>query len=328
MLVSVVYSLTCFLATFVGSMTGFGAGILLMMGWQIFSLLNLPHQLDYVSVVQLGTIVSLVFQLPLGGISIYNGLVPWKDLLCFFPSFAASFYLSSALMLHTDETLLRKLLGMLFILIALQKFCSVAWQWTQPPKDRSPTPMSLLRQVGWFLTGLFSGVSGGLFSVAGPPVIIYIDLIHMPKEQVRALMYCSGIPMLCVRLIQLVVTHKFRPDWVVDASALLIVPVAALLGNKMHHLISQEHCIRCLFALILVSGVSMVMDLRGGGVWALVFSGVVGGSLLGMFGLLVGVTLCRTDQPKYTVLNLREEIEPPKDGTLRIDQSQCVNTDC
>jgi uncharacterized membrane protein YfcA len=157
------------LASYVQNLTGFAFGLILL---GLVGLLHLAPLADVTNVVSILTLVNLVVLLRAG--------LPPVDWRSFLPTLAASLVgvgLGVALLNWMSDNVVQGLRALLGATIVLAAALLVA-----QPRTRE----QLSGRGAFAFTGLLSGVMGGVFSTAGPPLVFHYYRQPMPLAQVRA----------------------------------------------------------------------------------------------------------------------------------------------
>ena len=170
-------------ATFTQTITGFGFGIVAMIFLPSFLLYTESNILSAI----LSTITSLLIVLVL------LKHVNWKNII--FPLLGSTVtnYLAVSFMKNTENEILILILGIVLFLLSIYFFL-----FSDKVKIR-PTWYSGL------IAGLISGVMGGLFSISGPPVVVYSiqseDNVDKYLATISAYFVLSGIITIITKAI-------------------------------------------------------------------------------------------------------------------------------
>jgi len=109
------------------------------------------------------------------------------------------------------------------------------------------------------LVGLASGVMSGISGVYGPPLIVYLVALRLPKEEFVAaisLMYFLG----SVTLYSTLALHGVLTGPVLIASALGAAVVAGMMviAGKLRHRIDEARYRKLILGLLIVLGLDMI----------------------------------------------------------------------
>ena len=220
-------------ASLTQSVTGFGFGIVAM----IF----LPHLLLYTeanvlsSMLGLCTSVLVVFAL--------RRFVTWKNLI--FPligSFIANYFAISFVKRAKNETL-TLLLGIALLLLSVYFFF-----FSGKIKIR-PT---------WYaglIAGLLSGVLGGLFSIGGPPVVIYYlqseeDTNHY-MATLSSYFVLSGVTSISMKAASGFVTPTVLIGFAIGLFGML---AGSFLGKRIRNGVNPKALRKAVYGVMAVSG--------------------------------------------------------------------------
>ncbi len=186
----------CIGASFVFRMTGFGFGIFIMT--------VLPYLMpSYGEATALSGLLALSMSV---AVSIrMRKFVSWKRLWPMLLTFAVTSALCICLLKRMDDVLLRRILGVMLILVAIYfAFFSTRIRLRQ----NMPT------QVG---AGAISGLMGGFFGMQGPPAVLYFVTSEPDKDHYLAMIQvylCLGnVIMTLVRAKNGFVTRTVGLDY-------------------------------------------------------------------------------------------------------------------
>jgi uncharacterized membrane protein YfcA len=110
------------------------------------------------------------------------------------------------------------------------------------------------------IAGCLSGLLSSLFSVGGPPIILYLTSIIKDKTQLRttslAFFFINGIMQVI-----LIFTNKLATKEVLTLF-LIFLPIlifANWIGHRIHHKTSEELFRKLVFAILLFSGIILLI---------------------------------------------------------------------
>lgn len=107
---------------------------------------------------------------------------------------------------------------------------------------------------------IFSGVLGGLFGMAGPPLIFYHKHKNLNKRQFRVALLSIFVIMTFFRVVFYFFLKIITPAMIL--TSLSVVPFALIglwLGNKLHHIV-PENVFRILISVALgISGLLIIL---------------------------------------------------------------------
>lgn len=164
-------------------------------------------------------------------------------------SFVVSLYLGSLLINILDGSLLFGIVGVIAIVFALMQF------WQPSGKPMGSTAEKIFGPVA----GLIGGVLGGLTSIWGPPMIIYLFLLRLPKDvfvQTITTLYLLGaVPLVFFYYINGILDGQRM--WL---SIVMCVPALAgiILGNKVRNHIDDALFKKVLLVVLFVIGLNMI----------------------------------------------------------------------
>jgi hypothetical protein len=107
------------------------------------------------------------------------------------------------------------------------------------------------------------GILGGLFGVAGPPLILYFKSLRLSKEHFRAALIGIWLCMTCVKIPMYAGLGLYSAGSLWWVLALLPVSYAgARLGMALHDRVSEAAFRRLTSGLLIVSGVLLALQNR------------------------------------------------------------------
>lgn len=144
---------------------------------------------------------------------------------------------------HTvDAEVLMYMYGIMIIAVSLQKLFM--------KKDISVSEKYMK------IVLFFSGIAQGLFSSGGPLVVIYLSTKIKDKVEFRATVSTIWILLGFVFIAQNA-SLTTGQDMKLAAFAMIPLAIGVVLGNMIHHKISQEKFIKITNVLLLLSGLSV-----------------------------------------------------------------------
>lgn len=225
-----------FAYTVVGT-TGFGASIV--------AVPLIVHLIPLTVVVPTMVVLDLAAGLLLGGRNFAK--VDRRELLRLLPFMLVGIVLGATLLLHAPERLLLLTLGVAVL-------CYVAWSlWGRP----SPLPI----QPFWSAPlGTVGGVFSALFGSGGPIYTIYLARRIGDKGQLRATISTLIFLSALARLGTFVAAGSFAQRELSILIPLLVPCMLAglFLGNRLHHRLPGSQVIKVVWALLLLSSISLL----------------------------------------------------------------------
>lgn len=226
-------------ASFVQSVTGFGYGIVAM----IF----LPQLLLYTEANVLSSILSSLTS----AVSLWllRRHVNWKNLIFPLLGSSVSNYFAISFIKTQENDLLMLLLGIALVLLSLYFFL-----FSGKIKIRSAWYTGLI-------AGVISGVMGGIFSISGPPVVIYYLQSEKDTDTyvstISAYFVFSGVLSIGMKAAAGFVTENVLIGLVVGLMGMLI---GAALGNMTRHRIKPDAMKKAVYGVMAISGVWNVIS--------------------------------------------------------------------
>lgn len=225
-----------FVAYFVRGIAGFGSGLISVPLLALF----FPLQL----------VVPIIVLLDYVG-SASQGLknrrqIAWREQLILIPFTFAGVAVGLTLLEALSSSVLSKALGGFVIVYAVYQLL----------------PLPELRGSRLFAVpcGALGGVVGTVFGAGGPFYIIYLGLRGLEKGQLRATFAVNFLIDGGIRLIGYTSFGFFdKTALIYIAAALPIVALALWLGGRIHSSVSQKVFARLISALLLFSGVMLLL---------------------------------------------------------------------
>ena len=226
------------LASYVQSVTGFGFGIVAM----IF----LPNFLQYTEANVLSSILSTVTSVLV--IAATYRRIHWKNLI--FPlmgSFVAN-YFAVSFAKNAKNDLLILLLGIALFLLSIYFFF-----YSNKIKIRATWYTGLI-------VGVLSGVMSGLFSIGGPPVVVYYMQSEEDTDQylatISAYFVFSGIVSISLKAASGFITETVGYG---IAVGLVTMFIGSFLGKKTRGKVKPQVIRKVVYGFMAVSGLVNVI---------------------------------------------------------------------
>jgi len=121
---------------------------------------------------------------------------------------------------------------------------------------------SVFRLARWTVApiGLFAGTTSAVFGVGAPLYIMYLTGRGATPDHIRATMPVIFSFTTVGRIILFAVTGLFTQEVLLTAAALFPAMLLGLyFGNRVHVNISRETMVRIIGALLVVSGISLIL---------------------------------------------------------------------
>ncbi len=222
----------------VQSTTGFGFGIV--------SMSFLPYMMtDYMGATALAGLGALATSLFVAVKNVKNA--QWKVILPVICGYTFSNVLTVRVAKGFSSDSLTAALGVMLILM------SIYFMFFNNKFKIKPT------LANGVIAGLLGGVGAGLFSIGGPPVVVYILSATDDKELYRAsqLTYfsMSGIISTTVRWANGIVTGEVL---MLFALSLVGIVLGTYLGGKIFHRVNADLLKKMIYGVMALSGVTML----------------------------------------------------------------------
>jgi len=265
------------------AITSMGQAIIFQIIWQLAYLSGFELASDFV----LGIAIIHVGMIPIG---ILNTYWLWKSVdirlaaLMGIPAALASL-IGVEVLLTFDETWLRRGLGVLLL-------CVYIWLILKRRLEKRITCLSIedlltrsgIAQIVCVCT--VTGLSRGLFSIGGPPLMLWAALNHISKELCRANISASLVIQQPVTIVYLLYVRK---EWRNSDLSYYIVFIAGgivglSLGFLIAKLVTQDQFQSLLLYLILMAGAVFIST----GLHPMILKLSIAGTCLGLGLLLLG----------------------------------------
>ncbi|WP_218311792.1 sulfite exporter TauE/SafE family protein [Alteromonas antoniana] len=104
-----------------------------------------------------------------------------------------------------------------------------------------------------------AGVTHGLFASGGPLLVYALARTELDKTRLRATLLCVWLTLNSMLTVWFAVFGELR-DYLPEIAMLLpCVLVGALLGNALHHHVSQQAFTRAVFSVLLIVGLILLV---------------------------------------------------------------------
>ena len=222
-------------ASFLQRVSGFGFGILVMT--------VLPYIMpSYGEATALSGLLAMVTS----GIVVAKmwRQIPWNKLIPILVTLVVVSWFAIVFVAHHPSGLLQKILGVMLIIASVWFFFF---------NDRVKLRPTIGVQVSM---GVISGIMGGLFSMQGPPAVIYFLSTSETKEEYAALSQAyfllGNIVMAAFRWHNGFVTAAVGQAWL---AAIVAVLIGGWIGGKVFSRLSAEAVRKVAYAYMAVSGI-------------------------------------------------------------------------
>ncbi len=197
------------------------------------------------AMIAISLVVTNIWQ----AISVGDIREPIKRFWPLIVAFVVSLYGGSQLINILDGQVLIGIIGVVAIIFALMQF------WT--PGDTPLSPMA--ERIFGPVAGIIGGVMGGLTSIWGPPLIIYLFLLRLPKDKfvqaITALYLLGSVPLVTFFYLGGILDGERM--WL---SVAMCVPALAgiVLGGVIRNYIDEALFKKVLLAVLFVIGLNMI----------------------------------------------------------------------
>jgi uncharacterized membrane protein YfcA len=231
-------------ATYFQTVTGFGLGMIVM---GVTSGMHLASVATVAAVVSLVTLANSVVALP-GRMRDIDWRAARAATVGILPAIVAGVLLLEYLS-DTAAGVLQLLLGVVIIQ------CSIGFALRPVQLDARSSDFSFAA------SGFFSGLSGGLFGVAGPPLIFQFYRQPMDAAAVRNMLLLLFSVTSGTRSLYLGVQGRLDAEiWTLAAFAVPVVALATFAGRRYPPPIAPRSMRRVVFTVLILIGAYLVMS--------------------------------------------------------------------
>jgi len=231
--------ITCVFGSIVQSITGFGFGSIMMAVMPYF-------MANYLQVAALSTLcgTSMSAMVALKNFKNAN----FRVILPLFSGYIVSCAVAVRVSKGFDGETLTKALGAILILV------SIYFVFFNNKIKIKPT----------FKNGVIAGMIGGagsaLFSISGPPTVIYMLAAVEDKDVYRSSMLTfftmAGVYSTAVRIANGIFTVQMVQLWLM---ALVALALGAYIGSKIFHMVNADLLKKLIYGYMAVSGITMLI---------------------------------------------------------------------
>ncbi|MBI5118932.1 sulfite exporter TauE/SafE family protein [Candidatus Poribacteria bacterium] len=150
---------------------------------------------------------------------------------------------------NLDTGMLKRILGIVIVLFACHILLRVRQH--EAPKFRGPIGV---------VAGILSGVLGGLFGTSGPPLVIYVHHFAEDKTSFRSQLVILFLLHDSFRILLYAKNSLINLDVLrFDLFLLPALILGLILGSRMHFKVSDTTFTRAISAMLLLSGVLLLI---------------------------------------------------------------------
>ncbi len=233
MLETVFMGAVSLLSALIQSVTGFGFGIIMMAVMPLF--------LPYTSALTISTVLSLALNITILARCWRD--ISWKQLMlpalfCILGSSAGMF-----LMANKPSPVYKHLLGVFLVMLAI-------WLYFFSEKVKLKATM---RNAA--VAGVISGACGGLFSVSGPPMVLYFVSVIEDKKEYMATLQCYFLLNNIYLLVMRAVLHLLPQGvWVPTLWGAAGLLAGSLAGGKIFNRLDGKKLKSFVYGFMALSG--------------------------------------------------------------------------
>mmetsp|Transcript_46894 Transcript_46894/g.124628 ORF Transcript_46894/g.124628 Transcript_46894/m.124628 type:complete len:318 (-) Transcript_46894:107-1060(-) len=241
------------------AVTGFGENILFQLGWYCLSVVGLSSG----SLLQSTPILSAI-GLPLNIAQSWSQREHVNCMLAVLGGTVQGCFaiLGVAILVYFDGVWLKRCLGAVLCAVFLWR-AVVEWRFVRKPSSPTRFEVCQPRNLAMLaVAGSASGVLGGIFSVGGPPFMVFVLVSGIGKDEWRSTQAVATTIMLPVRLTALLWTASRRTQLLALWPQCLIAFLSGLLGlaagNCIAPHVSEQMFRNAILHFLFVGGVLML----------------------------------------------------------------------
>lgn len=154
-------------------------------------------------------------------------------------------------LINIESAILKRVFGILTVFFALRMMITLR----RPASQRKPWPPAI-----GYLAGAMSGLLGGLFGTAGPPIVVFLENQPTTKAVLRATLLAYFLVIDVLRMIPYAFSQLVTFQ-VIEMSAVMFPAslVGAYLGRKLQARVSESAFRLGVGALLLATGVLLTV---------------------------------------------------------------------
>jgi len=246
------------LGTVAGAITGFGSNVIFQIGWYTISLLGWGNG----SMKQSDLILTLT-SAPPNLIQSYHLWAHVNGQLALLLGLArvVSEVVGVAILFKSDNTRLQRALGG-FLLVVFLWQALVERKIRQHPPEGRYSVCTRHRCAAVCASGLFSGLFGGLFAAPGPPLMVFVLVANIDKDEWRG----TNSVINCMTFVSRILSFLWLdPDklesggiWLPCVIVMVTSIGALLLGNILATRVSQATFRDLLLVFLFCGGLSLI----------------------------------------------------------------------
>lgn len=236
----------CFvvIAVYAQNLTGFALALILLGLVGLVDLVPLPDATNAVTVLSIVNAVMFFYRRRTARVE--PAIVPaiWASLVGVLVGMAILTYLAA-----NAYQVLRLILGVSVVACAL-----LLW--------RAAKPLARTSGPGYFtLIGSLSGVLGGMFSTAGPPLVYAVYRQPWPLARMQeSLIFCFGVGGLLRLVVMVASGHFSKLSMLLAAEAIPVTLIVTALSATRAPPVSAATIRKAICVLLIISGLSMFVS--------------------------------------------------------------------
>lgn len=235
---TVIYLASCAMSALIQSVSGFG--------FAIFMMSVIPNFMPYSTCTVVSGLLSLGTNV--ANVTRYRKSINWK--LIIVP--AISYFIVSYLVINfaagSSDATLKKILGVVLIILSIY-FLFFSSRIKIRPTKRNGT-----------IAGALSGVMGGLFSMSGPPIVVYMLSTNTEKEEylgtIQTFFLITNVYTSVLRILKGMVTLEMLGLVVVG---MLCSGLGFVVGVRLLKRIDAAMLKKIIYGFMAISGLSMIL---------------------------------------------------------------------
>jgi uncharacterized protein len=234
----VLVALVIFFASFTQGITGFGFALVSVP--LISMIIDVKYAVSIAAICGLVVNIYLIFKL--------KNHIHYFELKELIISAVAGIPIGSAIVIYTDQDILKILLGIVVLLFVFLSATKIIKQ------------INLKKEWG-YIFGFFSGLLGGAFNTNGPPILIFFYLKGYDKFKQKA----SITGFFIITSVTIVITHlvtglSTEAIWLDALKLIPVIMIGIVLGHSIFHKISTKFYNRLILLGLFVVGIVLMIN--------------------------------------------------------------------
>jgi hypothetical protein len=149
--------------------------------------------------------------------------------------------------------ILKKIFGILIFLLSSNELLNILIK-----KQRvNLSPFSKFQSISWLI---FSGIIHGIYACGGPFLVYYITRLQFNKQTFRSTLSLLWLILNAILTLNYINTGDINMETIKSSIILFpTLPAGIILGELIHHRISERTFNIFIFVLLLIAGISLLV---------------------------------------------------------------------